>query len=81
MSTTKSSATRAATAPEREAAAISQVTERLHTRFPHLPAERIQDSVHRHYQALANARIRDYIPVLVERATRNELATQIAHAG
>jgi hypothetical protein len=79
MSTLESAVTRADTAPAREAVALTQITERLQARFPHLAVERIHSSVQQHYQSLANARVRDYIPVLVERATRNELAALSAN--
>jgi hypothetical protein len=58
----------------REAELLRQVTERLRRQFPELPAQQIDATVHGNYDAFEGSRIRDFIPVLVERATRQELS-------
>lgn len=50
-----------------ELVALDGVVERLHGRFPQAPTERIKQAVvevHHQYDA---SRVRDFIPVLVER--------------
>jgi hypothetical protein len=47
---------------------------RLRRQFPELPAQQIDATVHGNYDAFEGSRIRDFIPVLVERATRQELS-------
>jgi len=56
---------------EREA--LDHVAERLIRRFTHADAEEIRRTVHREFDAYADARIRDFIPILVERAVRESL--------
>lgn len=56
-----------------EEAAMDQVAERLATRFPEVAAETIAAIVGEVYVALADARVRDFIPVLVEREAKSRL--------
>ena len=56
---------------EREA--LDHVAERLVRRFAHVDAEEIRRAVRREFDAYADARIRDFIPILVERAVRESL--------
>jgi len=56
-----------------EDAAMDQVAERLAERFPTVPAETIVAIVHEVHAALADARVRDFIPVLVEREAKSRL--------
>lgn len=56
-----------------EGAAMDQVAERLAARFPTVAAETVVAIVHEVYAALANARVRDFIPVLVEREAKARL--------
>jgi hypothetical protein len=58
-----------------EAEAIDRVTHRLRQQFPELPAETVETSVHEHHQVFDGRPVRDFIPILVERATRTELRT------
>ena len=58
-----------------EAEAINRVTHRLRQQFPELPAETVETSVHQHHQIFDGRPVRDFIPILVERATRTELST------
>ncbi|MEN2742498.1 hypothetical protein ABCS02_32380 [Microbacterium sp. X-17] len=52
---------------------LADVVRRLHERFPQLPTERVSDAVMHAYYQFDGAPIRDYIPVLVERAARATL--------
>lgn len=58
----------------REETAIREVTARLAKRFPDRPAAEIDTAVCSQYRRFTEARIRDFIPVLVERAARDDLA-------
>ena len=55
-----------------ERQAVEQVTERLSARFPNLPAALVRSTV-RDEHARLKGRVRDYVPVLVERAARQRL--------
>jgi hypothetical protein len=61
---------------EREVAAIRQVTQRLHERFPQVPATTVEATVALQYHRFDNSRIRDYVPIFVERNAREELMAQ-----
>lgn len=61
----------------REAEAIEQVTARLRTQFPEVPAADIDALVHGRYAELDGSKIRDFVPVLVERGVRSDLAKRI----
>ena len=52
--------------------AVEQVTVRLSARFPNLPTALVR-STGRDEHARLEGRVRDYIPVLVERAARQRL--------
>lgn len=56
-----------------EDAAIDQVVERLAVRFPSVDAETIETIVRDAYAAFANAHVRDFVPVLVERDAKARL--------
>lgn len=62
------------TEQQREETAIREVTERLAKRFPDRPAADIDTAVSSQFRRFTDARIRDFIPVLVERAVRDDLA-------
>jgi hypothetical protein len=62
-----------------EQAAIRQVTARLVQQFPELSAEEIDRAVTGHYDAFDDSPIRDFVPVLVERAARQQLTDLRAH--
>lgn len=49
-----------------ELRAIEGVAQRLVERFPHVPAQTVIDVVVDAYERFADARIRDFVPVLVE---------------
>lgn len=56
-----------------ETQSLADVVQRLHQRFPQLATERVADVVMQAYYRYDGARIRDFIPVLVERAARGTL--------
>jgi hypothetical protein len=56
-----------------EEAAIRLVVARLAQQFPELSAEEIDRAVHGQYDRFDNSPIRDFVPVLVERASRRQL--------
>jgi hypothetical protein len=58
-----------------EQAAMERLVERLTGQFPELPRDEIVRTVHGEYAEYADSRIRDFVPVLVERRARRELAT------
>lgn len=61
---------------QNETDAIQHVVGRLGGQFPELPAEEIERTVHDKYESFADSPIRDFVPVLVERAARRQLAEQ-----
>jgi uncharacterized protein (DUF433 family) len=52
---------------------INQVTARLADQFPELSAEEIHSAVHGEYARFDDAAIRDFVPILVERTSREAL--------
>jgi hypothetical protein len=64
-----------ANAPRRasEDAAMRQVRARLAKQFPELSADEIDRAVTGHYDTFNDSPIRDFVPVLVERAARQQL--------
>lgn len=61
---------------QNETDAIDHVVGRLGQQFPQLPAEEIERTVHDKYESFADSPIRDFVPVLVERAAREQLTEQ-----
>jgi ribosomal 50S subunit-associated protein YjgA (DUF615 family) len=49
------------------------VVERLVARFPDVAEDRVREIVRAAHEEFANRPIRDFVPVFVERAARNEL--------
>ena|SRR5919198_1024545 len=56
--------------------ALNAVVERLSQQFPELSQEQIAGAVHGRYADYEHSRVRDFVPVLVERAARRELGTR-----
>jgi len=56
---------------EREA--IDDVTKRLKKKFPDVPGKHIEALVESEHEALRNAKLRDYIAVLVEHGAKSKL--------
>lgn len=57
-----------------EQAALSEVEQRLTSRYGDLPADRIQLAVRTAHQRFDDSKIRDFVPLLVERRVREDLA-------
>lgn len=60
-----------------EAEAMARVVERLRQQFPEMPPDAIDAIVNGHYEAFDGRPVRDFVPVLVERATRADLQAGI----
>ena len=56
-----------------EQAALATVVQRHTSQFPEVPPETIQQAVRGVYDEYDNSAIRDFVPILVERAVRAEL--------
>ena len=52
---------------------VEKAIDRLAERFPDVPREGIADLVHGEHATLQGRPVRDYVPVLVERAVRAQL--------
>ena len=59
---------------EPEAGALMAVIDRLAERFPDRPRSAIEEIVAEEHELLDDGPIRDYVPVLVERASKLRLA-------
>lgn len=59
-----------------ERAALDQVIDRLGKRFPELPAETVTSTVNEVYASLADAHVRDFLPVLIEHEAKKLLKQQ-----
>ena len=60
-----------------EAEAMARVVERLRQQFPEVPPDALEAVVNGHYEAFDGRPVRDFVPVLVERATRADLEAGI----
>ena len=58
---------------DQESRAIGEVVNRLRAAYPDLPAETVGTAVRAAQAELADHPIRDFVPVLVERAARERL--------
>jgi hypothetical protein len=56
--------------------ALRHVAARLAQQFPELSAKEIDRAVTGHYTAFEHSPIRDFVPMLVERATRQQLTEE-----
>ena len=61
---------------DKEKDAVENVAERLTEKFPTVDPAHVEEVVQAEYEALADARVRDYIPVLVENESRNDLIAE-----
>jgi hypothetical protein len=53
--------------------AIAEVIRRLQERFPNTPSPQITEAVHEAHHHYDKARVRDFVPVFVEREARASL--------
>ena len=58
-----------------EAQAVAAVIDRLVKKFPETPRSEVEEIVTQEYIALSEGPIRDYVPVLIERAAKLRLRT------
>lgn len=64
--------------PADETRAIAEVSHRLVTSFPGVAPDVIEHTVHTSHEEFAGSPIRDFVPVLVERMAKNDLATKLS---
>ncbi|WEO76585.1 hypothetical protein BJQ94_14620 [Cryobacterium sp. SO2] len=64
-----------------ETQAIDQVIDRLSQRFPTLDRDHIVNVVHDEHEHLEEGRVRDFVPVLVEKAAKNRLKREAKDTG
>lgn len=62
-----------------ERQAIDELGDRLRRRFPDVPADLVAETIARAHTEFAEAKIRDFVPVLVEHAAVNELKRSSGH--
>ena len=55
---------------------LEAIVERLQRRFPNAPEERVREAVVDASRRLTDARVTQYLPVLIERMARDELTRQ-----
>ena len=60
---------------EDEVRAVAEVAQRLAASFPDVAPDVVQDTVHASHQRFAGSPIRDFVPVLVERAAKSSLVS------
>ncbi len=61
--------------PEHEDEAIEHVVDRLTEKFDTVPADVVASTVHETHETFDDARVRDYVPVIVEHDARERLRT------
>jgi hypothetical protein len=59
--------------PGEEQQMITQTAERLATRFPTVPLDQVHDIVHEAHVRFDHRRVRDFVPLLVERSAKEQL--------
>ena len=62
-----------------ERAALDAIAERLAQQFPELSAEQITDAIRGRHAEFEYSAVRDFVPVLVERAVREDIAQAPRH--
>ena len=60
--------------PSDEQRSLDELVERLHQRFPHVALTRVQDVVATAHHQFDGARVRTFVPVLVEHDATEQLA-------
>jgi hypothetical protein len=63
-----------------EERAISEIVERLGKRFPQVPPADIADTVSASRPEFADAPIRDFVPLFVERSAKHKLSRRLTPA-
>lgn len=67
-----------ANVPQEERAQIDAVQRRLAQKYEELPHDRVAAAVQRAYARFNQSTVRDFVPLLVERRAREELAKSTA---
>jgi hypothetical protein len=62
-----------------EQATVEQILARVRARFPDVPGEEVDRVVRARYADFHEARIRDFVPIFVEREARAALAGSLQH--
>jgi hypothetical protein len=57
-----------------EWSAIKQLVDRLRDVYPHVPADTVVTVVHQTHAKFDGHRVRDFVPLFVERGAKEELA-------
>lgn len=63
-----------------EAKAVAEVVDRLAAQFPNVQRSHIDEIVQSEHHALDGKPIREFVPVLVEHATKARLRDELANA-
>ncbi|MCU1420922.1 MAG: hypothetical protein JWN36_573 [Microbacteriaceae bacterium] len=63
----------------KESKALEQAAERLATLFPQVDSAHVRQLVREVSAVFQDARVRDYVPVLVEREVKHRLRDEVAH--
>ncbi|MDN3458028.1 MULTISPECIES: three-helix bundle dimerization domain-containing protein [Rhodococcus] len=56
---------------------VQRVITRLISRYPNVPPPEIENRVRTIHQRFAGCRIRDFVPLLVEKAARHEISNRM----
>lgn len=63
--------------PADERERVAEVVERIHGRYPGVAQDQIRDAVSQAHRELDTARVRDFVPVLVEKRARDLLRASV----
>ena len=53
---------------------LAALASRLHSHYTAVPPQRVDELIGKHHESFTSAKIRDFVPLLVERAVRRDLA-------
>ncbi|RZL77885.1 MAG: hypothetical protein EOP32_23585 [Rhodococcus sp. (in: high G+C Gram-positive bacteria)] len=59
---------------------LEQVIARLITRYPSIPPADIENTVRNMHKRFVNGRVRDFVPLLVEKAARRHITGSVSPA-
>ena len=55
---------------------VAEIVDRLSEKYPTLGRERVQTVVTEHRESMTTAKVRDFVPVLIERAAKDQLKAE-----
>jgi hypothetical protein len=61
-----------------EAALINEVRQRLFRKFGDVPQDRISSAVNQAHDRFAHSKVRDFVPLLVERRVSDQLSRDVS---